>query len=83
MVKAKQFSGRVIKKLWGAGSKGEHEAVCLDTGEEQLKLRRLGGNPFADRELEKLVGKSIRAQGTLIDPSTVLMSSWEEIEERA
>lgn len=80
MTNPKRFTGRVVKKPWGKGSKGQHEAVCLDTGEEHLKLRRLGGNPFVDRELEKLVGKSIRAEGTLIEPSTVLMSSWEEID---
>jgi hypothetical protein len=80
MPKAKAFTGRVVKVPWGKGSKGEHEAVCLVTGDEQLKLRRPGGNPFVDREVEKLVGKSIRVEGTLIDPSTLLMTSWSEID---
>ncbi len=81
MGKAKEFTGHVVKAPWGKGSKGEHEAVFLVTGDERLKLRRLGGNPFVDREIEKLVGKSIRAAGTLIDPSTLLMTSWSEIED--
>lgn len=76
----KSFVGRVVKRRWAKGSKSDHLAVCLETDSASLKLRRVGGNPFFDQELEKLVGKSIEARGTLLDGSTVLMSSWHELD---
>lgn len=75
----KKFSGKVVRRLYSKGSKSEHLAVCLETRGKQLKLRRAGGNPFVDPELEKLVGKSISAEGELLNPSTILMSSWHEL----
>jgi hypothetical protein len=61
----KQLSGEVVKKAFGTGSKSEREAVMLETVEGSFVLRRQGGNPFHDAELEKLVGKRIEATGTL------------------
>ncbi len=58
-----QFSGKVTQKLFGKGSKSEHLAVVLETQEGDLVLRRPGANPFNDPELERLVGKTICAQG--------------------
>jgi hypothetical protein len=80
MAAPKSFKGNVVKRQWGKGSKSEHMAVALESGGNLLKLRRAGGNPFFDAELEKLVGKSIEGQGTLLDQSTLELSSWKEVE---
>ena len=61
------LKGKVIKKTFGKGSKSEHEAVYIDTGEKTYKLKRAGGNPFFDKALEDLVGKQITASGKLDD----------------
>lgn len=77
----KPFSGRVVKAAWAAGSKSDHMAVCLESGGRKLKLRRVGGNAFFDQELEALVGKSIEGVGKLLAGSTLLMSSWHEVDD--
>lgn len=58
--------GAVIRRRFGAGTKNEHEAIWLDCGATRYVLRRPGGNPFADPELSALVGKRIRARGTVL-----------------
>lgn len=73
--------GKVVKKLFGAGSKSEHDAVTLITDEGEYKLRRQNGNPFFDPELEKLVGKTIRCDGIAHD-YTFIMSKCEELESK-
>ncbi len=68
----------MVKKPFGAGSKSEREAVYLVTGSgEEYVLRRQGGNPFQDPELDKLVGKTIVAEGK-VTGYTLIMSSWRE-----
>jgi len=69
--------GTVERKQVAKGSKSEHEAVVLNTGDQHIVLRRLGGNPFSDPELERLVGKRIRAHGAQHGPALV-METWEE-----
>jgi hypothetical protein len=58
-----EFVGKVAKRLFGAGSKSEHLAVYIETPDGNFVLRRPGGNPFSDPELEELVGKRIRCRG--------------------
>ena len=72
-----QFSGHVIKKPFGIGSKSERWAIFLVTDKEEYVLRREGGNPFHDAELEDLVGKNISCEGMLTG-YTLLMSDWKE-----
>lgn len=60
-----KLKGKVVKKLFGEGSKSEHDAVYLDTGKKQYRLKRKGGNPFYDETLHNLVGKTISAEGKL------------------
>ena len=72
------FQGLVVRKLFGKGSKSEHIAVSLETPTETWMLRRLGGNAFRDSELDVLVGKRLRCEGTLVG-STILMTYWEEV----
>ena len=70
--------GEVFRKLYAPGSKSERVAVMLKVGDEELLLRRAGGNPFQDDVLEGLVGKQIRARGQRIDVG-LIMESWEEV----
>ena len=72
-----EIKGRVIKELFGKGSKSEHLAVILDTGKKRYVLRRQGGNPFGDQALDALVGKHIVASGN-VTGYTFLMSDWSE-----
>jgi hypothetical protein len=60
-----EVSGIVTKRRIAQGTKSEHDAVLLCSGDEEFILRRQGGNPFHDDELEKLVGKTITATGVL------------------
>jgi hypothetical protein len=60
-----QFQGKVVRQLFGAGSKSQHQAVVLLTSQGPLKLRRPGGNPFLDPELEKLVGREVACDGEI------------------
>jgi hypothetical protein len=60
-------TGDVVRRRIGAGSKSEHDAVVIDTGDETLILRRRGGNAFSDPVLEALVGTRVRLEGTATD----------------
>ena len=61
-----KFSGKVIKKPLATGSKSERQAVCLSTDKgKEYVLRRQGGNPFQDDELERLVGKNVEGHGVV------------------
>lgn len=70
--------GTVERRTVAAGSKSEREAVVLSTPSGELVLRRQGGHAFADPELDALVGKRIRAQGSE-HAQALIMEAWEEI----
>jgi hypothetical protein len=61
----KKFSGSVVKRPFGTGTKSEHSAVMLVTKDAEYILRRQGGNAFHDPALEKLVGKNVQVTGTV------------------
>jgi hypothetical protein len=73
-----RFQGKVLRQPWATGSKSEHEAVVLMTTEGPLKLRRVGGNPFVDPELERLVGQEITGDGE-VHQGQLLMTNWQVI----
>ena len=73
------FEGDVVRKRVSAGSKSDHDAVMLDTGDEQLILRRHGANAFSDEVLEDLVGHRIRGTGQRIG-STLILREWEDLD---
>ena len=60
------YSGSVVKRPFGVGTKSEHDAVFLVTKDKQYVLRRQGGNAFHDPALEQLIGKQIQCTGTVI-----------------
>jgi len=74
------FVGKVTRKPFAVGSKSEHQAVVLETDRGEFVLRRQGGNPFRDAELEKLVGKRIRCSGRMAG-YTLIISNWDECSE--
>jgi hypothetical protein len=49
----------------------------LATDEGTYRLRRMGGHPFRDPELDGLVGRQIVCDGVL-HQGTVLMTAWDE-----
>jgi hypothetical protein len=69
------LSGKVVKKRFGEGSKSDHMAVMLETSAGVYKLRRPGGNPFSDPELEKLVGSEIEGVGN-VSRNTYILTDW-------
>jgi hypothetical protein len=62
-----ELTGLVVQKKIGAGSKSEHNAICLQTEKGDYILRRVGGNPFQDDALQQWVGKTITASGKISD----------------
>jgi len=62
-----KLKGKVVEGTFSKGSKSEHNAVYLDTGENKYRLKRIGGNPFFDDTLHKLIGKTIEVEGNLTD----------------
>jgi hypothetical protein len=75
-----EIKGQVVKRLFAAGSKSERQAVFLVTKRDRYLLRQMGGNPYRDPELEKLVGKTIKAKGE-IDDYIMLLSDWKILED--
>jgi hypothetical protein len=71
------FVGKVAQKPFATGSKSEHQAVVLETNQGDLVLRRQGGNPFHDAELERLIGKTIRCRGQTAG-YMLIISDWDE-----
>ena len=57
------YSGTVEKRRFGKGSKSERDAIFLVTPDRDYVLRRQGGNPYHDPEIEGLIGKQVRCTG--------------------
>jgi spore coat polysaccharide biosynthesis protein SpsF (cytidylyltransferase family) len=62
-----EIEGLVVGKKTSVGSKSEHMAVYLDTGEKSFILRLKGDNPFSHEKLSKLIGKKVIASGFFKD----------------
>ena len=74
-----RYQGKVVRQQLSPGSKSEHPAVVLLTSSGPLKLRRPGGNPFVDPELDDLVGQQIACDGE-IHQGQLLMTRWNVVE---
>ena len=72
------FSGQVVKKPFGAGSKSERVAVILVTAEREYVLRRQSGSSFQDPVLDALVGKTISCEG-VVHGYTLIISDWRPV----
>ncbi len=71
-----ETSGQVVNQQVAKGTKSARQAIVLVTNDGTYDLRRRGGNPFSDPELKKLVGKTIRCKGILME-QTLTISSWD------
>jgi hypothetical protein len=69
------LSGKVVKRRYGAGSKSDYMAVMLETPDGAFRLARLGGNPFSDPELDKLVGRQIDGVGN-VSRNQFFLTGW-------
>lgn len=76
------YEGQVVRKRHAPGSKSDREAVMLDVGDEELVLRRFGGNAFSDDVLDKLVGHRIRGMGQRVG-CTLILRDWIELDGEA
>ncbi|HTP96811.1 MAG TPA: hypothetical protein VMK05_13260 [Burkholderiales bacterium] len=70
--------GKVLRGPFALGSKSERSTVYLKTAAGEFMLRRRGGDPYQDAELDRLVGKTIRCHGELLDYILVI-SDWSVI----
>ena len=75
-----KYQGRVAHSPFATGSKSDHLTVVLLTPDGPLKLRRPGGNPFEDPELEKLVGQEILCDGD-VHAGQLMMHTWNVVTE--
>jgi len=59
-----RVKGHVKAEVVQRGTASEHEGVVLVTAAgKRLRLVRLGGNPFADEETQRLVGREVEVKG--------------------
>jgi len=65
MTESTTLTGRVARQRIGRGSKSEHVAIVLRTGGRTLWLRRRGGHAFHDPVLHRLIGSTLKGEGTM------------------
>lgn len=65
-VPIKRLRGQVTRGPYGKGSKSERDAVFVDTGARRYILRRKAGPAFADKQLDKYVGRMVICDGFLM-----------------
>jgi hypothetical protein len=73
-----ELEGLVVRKRINIGSKSEHDATVLVTEEGEFKLRRQGGHPFSDPDVQALTGKRIRAKG-FVSAGQLIIETYEVI----
>src|SRR5262249_18073290 len=67
--------GDVGRQAGARGAKAERAAVLLRTADGEYVLRRQGGHPLRDTQLEALVGHTIEGEGVVRD-YVLILSSW-------
>ena len=69
------FRGQVIRHMFAAGSKSQHQAVCLQTDAGHIYLLRIAGAPtFSQPEFEAFVGQTVCATGEVLHGNTLLLA---------
>ena len=66
------LKGKVIKQRVSRGSKSEHAAYALDTGDKQYTLRMKGGPAFGDDFFAKYLGEEIEVEGVVTGKSVIV-----------
>jgi len=62
----KNLRGKVTRGIYAKGSKSEHSAIFIETGDGRYLLRRKDGPAFADRKLERYFGHTVECDGFLL-----------------
>lgn len=75
-----RLTGRLVLRTFGQRSKSEHLGVYFVTDQGDYLIRPAGANPFMNNPLMKLAGKTITAEGYIVD-YVFLARSWKEGEE--
>ncbi|MBC9914230.1 hypothetical protein [Chitinophaga varians] len=75
-----RLTGRLVLRTFGQRSKSEHLGVYFVTDQGDYLIRPASANPFMNNPLMKLAGKTITAEGYIVD-YVFLASSWKEGEE--
>ncbi len=65
-VPVKQLRGQVTRDTYGKGSKSERVAIFLETATKRYVLRRKTGPAYADKMLDKYVGRTVTCDGFLL-----------------
>lgn len=74
MSENKTYTGKVAHEDVFAGSKSEHKAWVLQTGDARYILRRQGEHPFMSRYFESWLGKKVTVSGSL-DGMTIFVDA--------
>src|ERR1044071_5285848 len=70
------ITGQIKRKRIAPGSKSDRIGVVLeDDSGQPFVLRRVGGHPFHDKVLERLVGKQITGPG-LVSGQYFMLNRW-------
>jgi hypothetical protein len=69
--RVESLRGKVIRDSYGKGTKSEHDAILIITGEGRYLLRRKDGPAFNDVHLEKYLGLEIECDGFLVDSTLI------------
>ncbi|MBC9930214.1 hypothetical protein [Chitinophaga qingshengii] len=72
-----RLTGRLVLRTFGQRSKSEHLGVYLVCDQKEYLIRPAGANPFMNNPLMKLAGKTITAEGYIVD-YVFLARSWAE-----
>jgi hypothetical protein len=65
-VPIKQLRGHVTRGVYGKNTKSEREAIFIETGTERYILRRKTGPAYADKQLDRYVGRTVMCDGFLL-----------------
>lgn len=79
LMRVRGLVGEVSRDRFAPGSKSEHAAVWIDTGERRLVLRRKDGPAMGDAALRVYVGHRVRCDGVILE-HTLLAESIEIVE---
>lgn len=65
-IRVTRLRGRIIRGIYGKGSKSERETVFIETTNGRYVLRRKTGPVFDDTELNQYIGHEVECDGFLV-----------------
>ena len=73
-----EITGKLVQKDFAQGSKSESQAIYIQTADGEYVIRKAGDNPFQNDSLIDLIGKNVKAEGSLNGYLFVAKQVWEE-----